>query len=521
MNKDKLVVLTCCLLIMFVFITCEEVETDTTPPTITITSPSQNSVASEIFLITCMGYDDTGIQKVELWVNGISTGLEDYSEPYSFSWNTTQLNDAIYTIIVRAYDGSGNVTDSSPLSLEVNNQESYPTSVEIYPIEYSDNAFIVRWSMNKDSDFDSYRLLESVTGEPGSMSQIYTTNNRSDTMFVVQSVSRRDIRYYQVSVLDTLELLTNSLIVDRVLPEEIAFPLYEAEANQIYMMDVTGENMTNLSNNDYNDYSPKWFPDGDLLLFIRPNPSPSHSSVLMMMDGDGSNQSNLSTLSAQHSQVSISNDGSMVLFVSMNLNKIFLMDIATGSNTCLSELNFVDSSPNFSPDNTCIVYSSRHTDSWESDIFMMNVDGSGKTNLTSSETTSAYDPQYSPDGSMIIYYSDFDLHLMELDGSNSLDLTNDDSSPFRYKFSPDGSQIVYVGFNTDLYLIDIDGSNKLNLTSGIGYSDSPIFFPDGQKLLFTSHRDGVRGIYRIDVDGSNEFKIVNFDESIGLLEFRP
>ena len=506
---------------MIIFMNCEEVKTDTTPPTITITSPSNNSVVSEIMLITCMGYDDTGIQKVELWVNGISTGLEDYSEPYSFAWNTTQLSDAIYTIIVRAYDGSGNVTDSSPLSLEVYNQESYPTSVELFPIEYNNNTLIVRWSMSTDSDFNSYMLYESVSGEPASMSEIYSTTDVFDTTFVVSGVLRREVRYYQVSVMDTVEFISNSLIVNRVVNEEFTFSLYESESNQIYMMDENGENMTNLSNSDYNDHSPNWFPDGDQLLFLRQNPSPSVSTVLMMMDSDGNNQIILSSSSAQHSQVSISNDGSMVLYVPHNLQEIFLTDIATGSNTRLSDPDFIDSSPIFSPDNSSIIYSSRHADSQQSNIFMMNVDGSEKTNLTNSETTSAYNPQYSPDGSMIVYYSDFDLYLMDLDGLISLNLTNDDSNPFRHNFSPDGSQIVYVGFSSDIFLIDIDASFKSNLTKGIGYSDFPIFFPDGQKLLFISHRNGVRGIYKIDADGSNEIKIADFDESIGLLEFRP
>jgi Tol biopolymer transport system component len=521
MKKIKLPIISCCLLSILVLGTCEEVETDNTPPTITITHPSPNSEASEILTITCMAYDNIGIEKVELWIDGLSTGLEDYTEPYSFDWNTTQLDDMIYTIIVRAVDESGNITDSSPLSLEVNNRDSHPSPVELYPIEYTNNTFIVRWSSNNDGDFDSYRLLESISGEPASMSEIYSTTDIIDTVFVVSEVLRRDVRYYQVSVMDTVGLISNSQIVDRVVHEEFTFSLYDSDANQIYMMDETGANLTNLSNNDYNDYSPIWFPDGDQLLFLRPNPSPSHSSVLMMMDGDGSNQSNLSTLSAQHSQVSISNDGSMVLFVSRNLNEIFLMDIPTGSNTCLSDPNFMDSSPKFSPDNTCIVYSSRHTDSWESDIFMMNVDGSGKTNLTNTETTSEEGPIFSPDGTNLIYWSYYDLHSMNLDGTNKINITNDMSSQGTYKFSPDGFQVIYVGFATDIFLINTDGASRLNLTNGNGYSDNPVFFPDSESILFASNRDGVKSIYKIDTDGTNELNLVNLDGGIGQFEFRP
>ena len=52
---------------------CEDKrEEDTTPPTVTITSPQNNSEVSEIVSITCMASDNEGIERVELWVNGAS-----------------------------------------------------------------------------------------------------------------------------------------------------------------------------------------------------------------------------------------------------------------------------------------------------------------------------------------------------------------------------------------------------------------------------------------------------------------
>ena len=53
---------------------CEDKkEEDTTPPTVTITSPENNSTVSGIVTITCMSSDNEGVEKVELWVDGVST----------------------------------------------------------------------------------------------------------------------------------------------------------------------------------------------------------------------------------------------------------------------------------------------------------------------------------------------------------------------------------------------------------------------------------------------------------------
>ena len=52
------------------FWSCEDA--DTTPPTVTITSPQNNASVYEMVTITCMSSDNEGVEKVELWVDGVS-----------------------------------------------------------------------------------------------------------------------------------------------------------------------------------------------------------------------------------------------------------------------------------------------------------------------------------------------------------------------------------------------------------------------------------------------------------------
>ena len=109
---------------------CEdEQKLDTTPPSVTVTFPQNNSSVSEMISITCISSDNEGVEKVELWVNGATTGLTDNSEPYSFDWNTTLVDNGDYTITIRSYDTSDNTTDSEPIVLTVDNTQSHPQPI--------------------------------------------------------------------------------------------------------------------------------------------------------------------------------------------------------------------------------------------------------------------------------------------------------------------------------------------------------------------------------------------------------
>ena len=188
---------------------CEEPDDkDTTPPTVTITSPQNNSSVSEVVSITCMSSDNEGVEKVELWVNGESTGLTDDSEPYSFDWNTTTLEDGNYTIIVRSYDTSENTTDSEQIVVTVDNTLSIPTPSVLYPITYND-GFQISWSQNNDDDFKSYILYESLSEDMSNWTLVYETENRTDTTYFK---TIQNFRYYQITSEDVWGLQSTSNI---------------------------------------------------------------------------------------------------------------------------------------------------------------------------------------------------------------------------------------------------------------------------------------------------------------------
>ena len=207
----RTIIFTLILIFPLMLTNCEEV--DTTPPIVTITSPPNESIVSEIISITCMATDDREIEKVELWIDGVSSGVSDNSEPYSLDWNTSSYEDGTtHTIIVRSFDSSENITDSSPVSLTIDNSGFYPTPVELFPITFLDNSFILSWSLSTDDDFLSYQVFESSNEDMANSSLVFETETKGDTSFIVTNIEDNELRFFQVTVQDLPGLTSKSNI---------------------------------------------------------------------------------------------------------------------------------------------------------------------------------------------------------------------------------------------------------------------------------------------------------------------
>jgi len=72
-----------------------------------------------------------------------------------------------------------------------------------------------------------------------------------------------------------------------------------------------------------------------------------------------------------------------------------------------------------------------------SDIYVMNSDGTGQANLTSTKTIIEDEPSWSPDGKQIAFtradagdvYADQDVYFIKADGTGRSCLANNASSP--------------------------------------------------------------------------------------------
>jgi WD40-like Beta Propeller Repeat len=151
---------------------------------------------------------------------------------------------------------------------------------------------------------------------------------------------------------------------------------------------------------------------------------------------------------------------------------------------------------------------------WEDfDVFVVNSDGSGLTNLTS-DWSADVAPVFSPDGSRIAFMSDRagneEIYLMNADGTDLSRVTNNTARDFGPAFSADGSKIAFTSDrdgNRDIYVVNIDGSGETRLMTNAANEEDPTFSADGASIAFTSDRDGNREIYIAAADGANPVRL--------------
>lgn len=96
------------------------VDNDMEPPAVSLTAPAGGTIAGMVS-VNADASDNRGVIGVQFLLNGANLGAEDITFPYSVTWNTTTVTDGSYTITAKARDAAGNITTSSPLSVDVLN----------------------------------------------------------------------------------------------------------------------------------------------------------------------------------------------------------------------------------------------------------------------------------------------------------------------------------------------------------------------------------------------------------------
>ena len=102
---------------------------DTTPPTVSITSPTGGNVAGTV-TVSATASDNVGVTHVDFYVNG-ALAVSDSTAPYQYSWNTTSAANGAAQLKAVAYDAAGNSTQSAIVTVNVANTDPTPPTVSI------------------------------------------------------------------------------------------------------------------------------------------------------------------------------------------------------------------------------------------------------------------------------------------------------------------------------------------------------------------------------------------------------
>jgi Tol biopolymer transport system component len=214
------------------------------------------------------------------------------------------------------------------------------------------------------------------------------------------------------------------------------------------------------------DEDPAWSPDGTRIAFVKLGDLTAPGIYVMNADGSGPRRI-LEDVTGPSSP-SWSPDGDEIVFESgigqeatgSGDRDIFLLQVATGRVTRLTDDPARDEYPALSPDGSRIAFTRQQESN--ADIYVMNADGSGVNQVTGGEGVDLR-PVWSPDGTRIAFERDGDIYVMTADGSAIMQLTDGPSEDRDPAWSPDGSLITFVR-DGDILLMNPQGDNVTNLT---------------------------------------------------------
>ncbi|MBN1810232.1 MAG: protein kinase [Anaerolineae bacterium] len=208
-------------------------------------------------------------------------------------------------------------------------------------------------------------------------------------------------------------------------------------------------------------------------------------------------------------------------------NEIYVANADGSGEWRLTDHPANDTEPAWSPDGSCIIFSSDRdaVDENNEQLYIMNADGANLTRLTYTERNAVH-PSWSPDGKRIALHSWCGLAVISADGSDwTLLLEGREGLCIEHPtWSPDGHRIAFRSltpvegpgpYQHDIYVINDDGSGLLKLASFM--SEEPGWYvawsPDGGQVAFEVWQDGLQEYYAVNSDGGEPEEITEIPQS--------
>ncbi len=164
---------------------------DTTPPTVSVTSPVSGATISGTVAVAATASDNIAVVGVQFQVDTVSIGSEISTAPYTLSLDTTKLSSGSHSLTAAARDAAGNHTTSAGVTITVSIAPVITTQPTNQSVTSGQTAtFVVaatgtaplsyQWKKNgaaiAGATSSSYTTPASTSGDNGSTFQVIVSN---------------------------------------------------------------------------------------------------------------------------------------------------------------------------------------------------------------------------------------------------------------------------------------------------------------------------------------------------------
>lgn len=150
---------------------------DTTPPTCSLTLPTNSTVATGFLPMAATASDDTGVAGVRFYLDATLLA-DDTGSPYTNHWDSTTVLNGSYMVYAQARDAAGNVGYSATNTITVSNTVTLPDPA-------------IYWTFDEDAGttatdevYSNVLTLQNgatwATGRFGAALSLDGTNDRAD-----------------------------------------------------------------------------------------------------------------------------------------------------------------------------------------------------------------------------------------------------------------------------------------------------------------------------------------------------
>lgn len=428
---------------------------DQNPRTVTINASATATVSFAVGCVTPTGY---------LRINAVTTGVDDpagyaisvdnqAAQPLAVNGAVVIASLAVggHSVALSGVAGNCTLAGPNPASATVVNGDTARITFSVNCVG-TGVLRLTAVTTGVDIDLNGYTVF--VDGTQGGGVASNGTATVSSIASGTHTVALGDVssncavtgsnpRSVVIPVHDTARV---TFQVACVKTPQIAFQNWYGNAMQIWVTNADGTSLVLVTSGSVAfNAGPAWSPDGRKIAF---QTNRDGNFEIYVMNADGTGLVNLTNSAATESGAAWSPDGSKIAFYSNRdgTDGLYVMN-ADGSavSKLISGIGGFD--PAWSPDGKKIAFDC-HIDVANSDICVINSDGTGVTRITNDAAVD-YEPAWKPDGSKILFVTGryggaLQLALMNPDGTGVTPLfgnpgvdTNDPA------WSPDGTKIAW------------------------------------------------------------------------------